>query len=101
MSGPDGVVITGGEDGFIAAYNAATGQPLHHKYLGARVVGLAVLDAGTLVAATRSGVLLLDQDWAITGYHAIAARGLKRLDPQRVIVLRDDQTLHMLAREEA
>lgn len=92
----DDTIITGGDDGFIAAYSADSGQPVRRKYMGARVVALLALDSRRLVAATRRGIYALDADWNIIGFHAVPARNLKLIDDQRVVILREDQSLQVL-----
>jgi hypothetical protein len=91
-----GAVVTGGDDGFIAAFSVADGEPLRRKYMGARIVELAALNAEHIVVATRQGVSVLDARFNIINFYAGQVRGLKILSENRVVVLLEDQTLQTL-----
>lgn len=91
------VVLAGGADGFIAAYDLNTGQPLKRAYLGAPVVGLAQTAEGGLLVATRAGITVLKADWQTAAHNAVPAQKMLPLDHARVLIVRDDQTLEVLS----
>ncbi|HRL10877.1 MAG TPA: hypothetical protein PKX07_03295, partial [Aggregatilineales bacterium] len=91
------VVLAGGADGFIAAYDLNTGQPLKRAYLGAPVVGLAQTADDGLLVATRAGITVLKADWQTAAHNAVPAQKMLPLDHARVLIVRDDQTLEVLS----
>ncbi len=82
-------VITGGADGFIAAYSLMAGKPLRRFYAGAPVTGLVSLpEIEVLVVATRRGVLALDQDWNPTVFFRQEVTRLCPAGPHSVLAAR-------------
>jgi hypothetical protein len=90
-------IITGGGDGFIAAFAQADGRPRRRLRVSAPVVGLVPLPAaGILAVATRQGVLALDADWRVVGSWPVAARRICLMGADTILVARDDHALELL-----
>lgn len=89
--------LTGGADGFIAAFDLYDGQPLKRTFVGAPVVGLARAADGGLLVGTRTGILALDTAWKPIARHALPIQRMLALDHQRVVLVRDDHILEMLS----
>jgi hypothetical protein len=92
-------VVTGGADGFIAAYAAADGHPVRRLYTGAPVVDLAPLTDGSIAVANRAGVLALDSAWQVCGQHVISVEHMRPFGANRVVIARPDGRLAMLYRD--
>ncbi|MCC7355026.1 MAG: hypothetical protein IT330_14875, partial [Anaerolineae bacterium] len=90
-------IITGGADGFVAAFSQADGQPRRRLRVGAPVVWLQRLAGpGILAVATRQGVLALADDWHIVGWWPVEARKMCLLGEDRILVARADGVLELL-----
>jgi hypothetical protein len=100
---PPGVqseVITGGADGFIAAFSMDAGRPLRKLHVGSPVTGLAYLrDSGLLAVATRMGVLALDADWKPVASYPLEAIRLCRAGENAILVGAKDGALVNLVLE--
>lgn len=95
LDGPE-VVVTGGADGFVAAYAASNGRPVRCLYTGAPVVDLAPLSGGGMAVATRRGVLAVDKAWQVQGEHPAPVDRMRALDQNQCVVARSDGRLEML-----
>jgi hypothetical protein len=82
------VVITGGADGFIAAYSLYSGQAQRKVYTGGPVTGLAWLQkSGGLAVATSKGHLALDPSWKTRAFYPLEAMRMVQTSNQSVVVV--------------
>jgi outer membrane protein assembly factor BamB len=87
-------VITGGADGFIAAFSMNEGRPLRRFDMGAPVTALVYLpETGMLAVATRTGVLALDADWKSVATYPLEAARMCKLGDNTILVAALDGTL--------
>jgi hypothetical protein len=97
----NGEVITGGADGFVAAFGELDGRPLRRFHVSSPVVGMAYqATAERLAVGTRKGVLALGREWAKQGFYPVDARRLWGLGDKSVLVERVDGVLERLIFEE-
>ncbi len=81
-------VVTGGVDGFIAAYSLYDGQPQRKVYAGGPVRGLAWLpNSCGLLAATAKGLLALDFSWETLAFYPFEAIRMVQTSDQSVVVV--------------
>ena len=90
------VVLIGGADGFVAALDLGTGEPVRRVHVGAPVAGLAQLPSGDLVVATRAGLQTLDGEWRVRGRFARPLLRLLPLDGGRVLIEREDHSIELI-----
>jgi hypothetical protein len=87
-------VITGGADGFLAAFSMLAGQALRRLVVGAPVTGLVYLPATRVMAvATRAGVMALDAEWRPVGHYPLPAARMCWAGGHAVLVATTDGTL--------
>ena len=90
--------LTGGADGFVAALDLEDGRLLRRFQAGAPVIGLAPAAAAeSLVVCTRAGVQSLDAEWKVRGSLARPMRRMLACDGDRILIVREDNTLEMLS----
>jgi hypothetical protein len=93
-TGGQNEVITGGADGFIAAFSIDEGRPLRRLHVGAPLTGLVYLpEIGILAVATRTGVMALDADWKSVANYPVEAARLCQAGENAILVAAMDGTL--------
>lgn len=92
----NGMVILGGMDGFVSAFDADTGERRGRLNVGAPVVGLARRGDGFLVA-TRRDLQTVNAGWQITSVTPVRALRMTGLNGSGALIERDDHALVMLA----
>jgi hypothetical protein len=91
-------VITGGADGFIAAYSLYDGQPRRKLYAGGPVTGLAWLQkTGGLAVATSKGLLALDLSWEPLAFYPFEAIRIVQVSDQSVAVVGKNGEMMLLS----
>jgi hypothetical protein len=91
-------VITGGADGFIAAFSINDGRPLRRLHVGRPVTGMVYLQAtGILVVATRARVLAFDSDLNPVATYPLEAAQMCQMGDDAILVAAMDGNLVKLS----
>lgn len=95
LHSPSPEIITGGADGFIAAYGLLDGRPRRQACLGAPVVEIADDESGRLWVATRDRLVALDHRWQTIASRSIAVDIARALPNYRALIAQPSGRLIM------
>jgi len=93
LDGADPQIVTGGADGFIAAYGLLDGRPRRRLYMDDPVVGIASDDNGQLLVGTRKRLVTLNKEWRPIASRAVSVDAVCPLRGRKVLVAQADGRL--------